>query len=46
MQSYNQAENVWRWVARSTDTYLWQAEGDGPRVNTGVSLQGEHILVG
>ncbi len=30
----------------NTETNLRQAEGDGPRVNTGMRLQGEHILVG
>lgn len=27
-------------------SYLRQAEGDGPGVNAGMRLQGEHVLVG
>lgn len=29
-----------------SEAYLWQAEGDGPGVNTGVLPQGEHVHVG
>lgn len=36
-------ENTW---LLNMETYLWQAEGNGPRVNTGMRLQGEHVLVG
>lgn len=36
---------AWDVLHSHSDTYLWQAEGNGPRVNSGMHLQGKHIIV-
>lgn len=36
---------AWDVLHSHSDTYLWQAEGNCPRVNSGMRLQGKHIIV-